>query len=197
MTYPIKKLIQSARLNLAAMTNEELTLYQNLYADPVTMKYIGPCYDKAQSEVFFQRNLKRTENADSGWHFFAIKLNDQPQVIGFISLIAKPESLAPFELGIMLSSAGRGLGYADEALTTLFLHCFTEAEIPALGARVNPQNRGAVKHIQQFGFVETPDELQENAELQRFLLYPTAENILFLQQLRDHFYTQADMLAEA
>jgi RimJ/RimL family protein N-acetyltransferase len=197
MNYPIQKYIQSARLNLTAITNEELALYQSLYCDPVTMKFIGPCYDRAQSEVFFQRNLKRTEQTDSGWYFFAIKLTAKPDVIGFITLIEKPSSPAPFELGIMLSSAGRGLGYADEALTALFLHCFTEAKVPVLRARVNPLNQGAIKHIKQFGFVVSPDELQKNAELDSYLLFASAENIKYLQQLSHKFFSQARALAEA
>lgn len=197
MNYTIKQHIQSARLSLAAITHEELTLYQKLHADPVTMKFIGPCFDEAQSKVFFQRSLKHTEKADSSWNYFAVKLNGHSQVIGFVTLIAKPKSAAPFEAGIMLSAEGRGLGYADEALTALFLHCFTEANVPALGARVNPQNLAAVKHIKQFGFVAAPAEQQENTELQRYFLYPTTQNILLLQRLNDRFYRQADMLADA
>jgi RimJ/RimL family protein N-acetyltransferase len=197
MSYHIKKHIQSARLSLVAITNEELALYQNLHADPVTMKFIGPCFDEAQSKVFFQRSLKHTEKADSSWNYFAVKLNGHSQVIGFVTLIAKPKSAAPFEAGIMLSPEGRGLGYADEALTALFLHCFTEAQVPALGARVNPQNLAAVKHIKQFGFVDAPDEHQEKTELDRYFLYPTDQNMRLLQQLSERFYRQADMLADA
>ena len=71
MTYPVQNHIQSARLSLTAMSQTELTLYQNLYADPVTMQYIGPCFDKEQSAVFFQNCLKRIKKADSGWNFFS------------------------------------------------------------------------------------------------------------------------------
>ncbi len=190
MTYLIKKHIQSARLSLTAMSQTELALYQNLYADPVTMQYIGPCFDKAQSAVFFQNCLKKIAKADSGWHFFAIVLHQQQNAIGFISLIQKPFAQAPFELGIILSAEARGLGYADEALTALFLHCFIDAKIPALLACVDPRNKGAVKHIQHFGFVEAPAELKKSPELNSYLLHATAGNIAYLQGLRQQFSGQ-------
>lgn len=190
MTYPIEKYIQSARLTLSAMAETELSLYQNLYADPVTMQYIGPCFDKTQSAVFFQNCLKRIAKADSGWHFFAIQLHQQQEAIGFISLIQKPFTQAPFELGIILSAEARGLGYADEALTALFLHCFIQARIPALLACVDPRNKGAVKHIQHFGFVDAPLELKKSPELNSYLLHNNAGNIAYLQGLCEQFAGQ-------
>ncbi|OBP14800.1 hypothetical protein A5320_13860 [Rheinheimera sp. SA_1] len=190
MTYPIQKFIRSARLSLSAMTQAELTLYQNLYADPVTMQYIGPCFDKEQSAVFFQNCLKRIKKADSGWHFFAIQLHNQKDAIGFISLIKKPFVEAPFELGIILSATARGLGYADEALTALFLHCFIGAKVPALLACVDPRNLGAVKHIKHFGFVDAPAVLKKSAELNSYLLHATADNISYLRTLSQQFSEQ-------
>ncbi|MBU2279285.1 MAG: GNAT family N-acetyltransferase [Gammaproteobacteria bacterium] len=202
MTATIKKQIKSARLTLTAITQSELALYQSLYGDPVTMQFIGPCYDPAESAVLFQRCLKRTEQANSGWHFFSVQLagqlqhhaqHEQQKAIGFITLIAKKSNVAPFEFGIVLSTARRGLGYAAEALTALFLHCFCQANIPALLARVNPNNNGMLKHIRQFGFVAAPAEPQQNtppeknAELTSYVLYPSAENIALLNKLSQSF----------
>ncbi len=199
MTATIEKYIQSARLTLTAITQAELALYQSLYGDPVSMQFIGPCYDPAESAVLFQRCLKRAEQANSGWHFFSIQLagqheqHEQQKVIGFITLIAKKSNVAPFEFGIALSTAERGLGYAAEALTTLFLHCFCQANIPALSARVNPNNKRMLKHIRQFGFVVAPAEFQQNentensAVLTSYVLYPSAENIALLNQLSRSF----------
>ncbi|RVU33382.1 N-acetyltransferase [Rheinheimera riviphila] len=190
MIYPIQKCIQSVRLSLSVLASSELELYQRLHADPVTMQYIGPCYEKEQSAVFFKNCLKKTEKADSGWHFFAIQLTGQTDAIGFISLIAKPFVEAPYELGIILSATARGLGYADEALTALFLHCFTDAKVPALLACVDPRNLGAVKHIKHFGFVDAPAALKKSAELNSYLLHATADNISYLRTLSQQFSEQ-------
>lgn len=197
MTHPIQKHIQSARLSLSAMTSAELTMYQNLYADPVTMQYIGPCFDKEQSAIFFKNCLKKTEKADSGWHFFSIALNGQKEAFGFISLISKPFVQAPYELGIILSSTARGLGYADEALAALFLHCFVDAQVPALLACVNPNNLGAVKHIKHFGFVDAPASLKKSDELESYLLHATAKNIAYLRKLIGQFNALPRVMAEA
>jgi RimJ/RimL family protein N-acetyltransferase len=206
VTATIEKQIQSARLTLTAITQSELALYQSLYGDPVSMQFIGPCYDAAESAVLFQRCLKRTEQADSGWHFFSIQLagqHEQQKVIGFITLIAKKSNVAPFEFGIVLNTAGRGLGYAAEALTALFLHCFCQANIPALLARVNPNNNGMLKHIRQFGFVAAPAEPQQNTppekyvELTSYVLYPSAKNIALLNQLSQSFLAPPRVLVAA
>lgn len=183
----IQTQIQSARLTLSAMAETELSLYQQLYGDASTMQFIGPCYDQAQSEQFFRRCLKQSMHLQSPWYFFAIRLHQQQQAIGFISLIPTQHRAAPFELGIMLSAEARGLGYADEALTALFLHCFLEAKQPSLLARVNPSNKGAVKHIRNFGFTEAPDDMPKQQPLQNYLLAASAENICYLQQLAARF----------
>ena len=187
MSYPIQPHIQSARLQLTAITAAELELYQTLYADPVTMQYIGPCYQKEQSAVFFQNCLEKTEQSDSGWHFYAIQLPVQAEAIGLVSLIAKPFTDAPYELGIVLKATSRGADYAIEALTALFLHCFTAAKIPALLACGDAQNPGMMKLIKYFGFVDAPAAYKKRAALSSFLLHATADNINFLRQLSQQF----------
>ena len=190
MSYPVQKHIKSARLHLSAMTSSARELYQTLYVDPVTMQYIGPCYNKEQSAVFFKNCLKKTENPDSGWHFYSIQLIEQTESIGFISLIAKPFLEAPYEFGIMLKATARGLGYADEALTALFLHCFIEAKVPALLACVDPRNPGMMKHIKHFGFVDAPAALKKSAELNSYLIHASADNISYLRTLGQQFSEQ-------
>lgn len=184
MRQTIQDGIQSARLSLSLITDTELSLYQRLYGDSATMQFIGPCYDQAQSAEFFRRCLKQSKLPESPWYYFAIRLHQQQQqAIGFVSLIPTRYPAAPFELGIMLSAEARGLGYADEALTALFLHCFTILELPALLARVNPENKGATKHIQHFGFVQAPTDIPEQQGLQNYLLTASADTRCYLKNL--------------
>lgn len=195
--------IPSARLTLSTITDAELSLYQRLYGDSSTMQFIGPCYDQAQSAEFFRRCLQQSKHPTSPWYYFAIRLHQQQQAIGFISLIPTQYPAAPFELGIMLSAEARGQGYADEALTALFLHCFTLLELPALLASVNPDNKGATKHIRHFGFIAAPAEIPAQQGLQNYLLAASADNIRYLKKLATGFarlqqsQTQAAVAADS
>lgn len=195
MTYPVQNTIHSARLSLSSITSAECELYQQLYADPVTMQYIGPCYPAEQSAVFFKHCLEKTANPDSGWHFYAIHLLNQTDTMGFISLIAKPFVEAPYEFGILLKKTARGLGYAEEALTALFLHCFTEAKIPALLVCVDPDNAGMQKHIQRFGFVDAPAALSIKPKLNSYVLSASVDNISYLRALSRQFYDYRHQIA--
>lgn len=188
MTYPVQNTIHSARLSLSAITCAERELYQQLYADPLTMQYIGPCYPAEQSAFFFKHCLEKTVNPDSGWFFYAIQLFNQTDAIGFISLIAKPFVEAPYEIGILLKTTARGLGYAEEALTALFLHCFTEAKVPALLACVDPDNPGMQKHIKGFGFVDAPALLSIKPKLNSYVLSASADNISYLHAQSRQFF---------
>lgn len=187
MRQAIQDGILSARLTLSFITDTELSLYQRLYGDSSTMQFIGPCYDQAQSAEFFRRCLQQSKHPTSPWYYFAIRLHQQQQAIGFVSLIPTQYPAAPFELGIMLSAEARGQGYADEALTALFLHCFTILELPALLARVNPENKGATKHIRHFGFIAAPADIPEQQGLQNYLLTASADNIRSLKNLATGF----------
>ena len=61
----------------------------------------------------------------------------QAEAIGLVSLIAKPFADAPYELGIVLKAASRGADYAVEALTALFLHCFTQNSLRIISFQVS------------------------------------------------------------
>jgi len=187
MTISFPASIQSGRLSLTALTAADLPLYQSLYNNPLTMQFVGPCYPPAQSALYFQHCLTKTQTAGSGWHFYTIKLRHQAKAVGLVSLIAKPFTQAPYEFGILLETTARGCGYAEEALTALFLYCFTIAKLPALLACVAPDNPGMQKHLSHFGFVNAPAALKKNAKLNSYLLLSTADTILQLTKRQQQF----------
>ncbi len=154
------------------------------------MQYIGPCYHQEQSAVFFQNCLEKTGKPDSGWHFYSIQLLGQAEAIGLVTLIAKPFADAPYELGIVLKATSRGSDYAVEALTALFLHCFTTAKIPALLACGDARNPGMMKLIKHFGFVDAPAAYKKRAALSSYLLHATADTINYLRNLSQQFQEQ-------
>ena len=109
-------------VQLRALADTDLALYQALYTDAQTMQFIGPCLTEEQSARSFRAALAPGGHLN-GQRFLVAELGEPPHAIGLCGLSL---SVQGAELGIILLRQFRGSGIARATVSLLVNHTFEQ-----------------------------------------------------------------------
>jgi len=148
--------LETPRLTLRQWTEEDFSVFAELNADPLVMKYFPATLNESESNIMAARIQSLI--AQRGWGFWAVEEKCSGRFIGFVGLhIPLPE--LPFspcvETGWRLAREYWGKGYATEAAKMALNVAFGQlgmAEVYSFTAVANLRSRAVMERL---GLVNT------------------------------------------
>lgn len=154
--------LQTHRLLIRPLVKDDAEAVFAYRSDAETNRYQGFIPEKVGDVVdFFETRVCRLFNRPGTWYQVVMEDKESNTIVGDIGIHFVDEEGMEVELGITLSKAHHGKGFATEALETLIGFLFSEMNKQFLIARVEPHNLQSVKLLERLGFTKkesTPDE---------------------------------------
>lgn len=146
-------ILESERLQLRKVTNDDVNEVFELRSNPETMKYIPRPLAKTKEDALEHirtTNLATTANQAINW---AITLKEDNKLIGMICLIRMQPEHFRSETGYILHPDQRGKGIMNEALKTVIDYAFDTIKFHSLVAVMDAENTASAKVVLKQGFV--------------------------------------------
>lgn len=147
--------IETERLLLRRVTNDDVSEVFELRSNPETMKYIPRPLVKNNEDALEHIAMieeKIETNIGINW---GISLKDNPNkllgIIGYYRM--QPENYRA-EIGYMLSPDFHGKGFIPEAVKRLITYGFEDLKLHSIEAVIDPENFASEKVLQKCGFVK-------------------------------------------
>lgn len=146
--------IETERLLLRRITNDDVNEIFELRSNPETMKYIPRPLVKNNDEALAHITMiddKVNDNTGINW---AITLKDNPKLLGIIGYYRlQPENYRA-EIGYMLLPEFHGKGIISEAVMRLIRYGFQDLKLHSIEAVIDPENIASEKVLQKCSFVK-------------------------------------------
>lgn len=147
-------IIETERLLLKRITNDDVNEVFELRSNPETMKFIPrPLVKDTQDalEHIAMMEDKIVTNVGINW---GITLKDNPKLLGIIGYYRlQPENYRA-EIGYMLAPEFHGKGIIPEAVNRLIRFGFDDLKLHSIEAVIDPENFASEKVLQKCGFVK-------------------------------------------
>jgi RimJ/RimL family protein N-acetyltransferase len=158
--------MDSLRLHFRRVNSNDLDNLSSLESNPEVVKFTSmrKPMTRAQTQERLQSLIdKEAERAPLG--VWLVETKDNQSLVGWFMLL-KTQFEEP-ELGFMLLPHQWGKGFASEAAQRLLEHAFNDLNIPAVMARIDPDNAASRKVLQKLGFQFWKTELGFDKNLQK------------------------------
>jgi RimJ/RimL family protein N-acetyltransferase len=135
--------VETARLSLRSLSEDDETLYCDLYADAETMRFIGPPLSRERAADNFRITLACTRRQPLEHVFLTLVEKDSRQTIGICSLQQFDAQRSKVEAGIMLRPARHTQGFAKEGFAALITAAFAIFPIDEVRVQIAAANSAA------------------------------------------------------
>ncbi|GAA5503418.1 hypothetical protein Dxin01_03175 [Deinococcus xinjiangensis] len=138
--------LTTPRLTIRPLTEADLPALVAYRNDPEVARFQGwPLPSTPQQE---RQLISNSPLGAAGWVQRAL-VTPTGELVGDVGLNTQhPQA----ELGITLSRAAQGQGYAQEALEALLDFCFSELKLHRVHAAIDPRNRAVARLLLRLGF---------------------------------------------
>jgi len=166
--------LDSARLHLRPLREDDLPDLYAVFADPDVMRYWStpPMRDMAEARVYLAE-IERNFAARTAFKW-AITRQGNDRLIGTTSLFRLDGPHNTAEIGYALGSAHWGNGYAAEAVRRTSQFGFDALALRRIEADIDPRNLASIQVIEKAGF-QREGVLREryiyNGEIQDVVFY--------------------------
>jgi [ribosomal protein S5]-alanine N-acetyltransferase len=158
--YPFPNL-ETERLYLRRIVNEDVNEIFKLRSDQETMKYVPRPIAKTKDEALEHIELIESKIANNEGINWAITLKGKPKLIGIIGHYKiSPENFRA-EIGYMLLPEYQGKGIMTEAIKVVVHYGFYTLKLHSIEAIIDPENLASEKVLQKNNFVKEA-HLKEN-----------------------------------
>ncbi|MBR9920478.1 MAG: GNAT family N-acetyltransferase [Bacteroidetes bacterium] len=121
-------------------------------SDPEANKYQGWVPESPEEvEAFIKKNPSDFNEAES-WFQLVLVDKENGAVIGDVGIHFTGDQNRQCELGVTLSKAKQGCGFAREAMHAVMKYLFTELNKHRIFASVDPANRSSIRLLERLGF---------------------------------------------
>ena len=147
-------IIETDRLVLRRITNDDANEIIELRSNPETMKYIPRPLVKNTEDALAHIAMideKIETNVGINW---AITLKDNPKLLGVIGFYRMQPENYRAEIGYILLPEFHGKGIIPEAVNTLNRYGFDDLKLHSIEAVIDPENFASEKVLQKCGFVK-------------------------------------------
>lgn len=146
--------IETERLLLKRITNEDVKEVFELRSNPETMKYIPRPLVKNDEEALAHIALL-DQNIDNNTGInWGITIKDDPKLLGIIGFYRMQPENYRSEIGYMLLPEFHGKGIVPEAVKRLIEYGFKDLKLHSIEAVIAPENIASEKVLQKCGFVK-------------------------------------------
>lgn len=146
--------IETERLLLRRITNDDVNEVFELRSNPETMKYIPRPLVKDNEDALAHITMieeKIESNVGINW---GITLKDNPKLLGIIGFYRMQPENYRAEIGYMLSPDFHGKGIIPEAVKRLIKYGFDDLKLHSIEAVIDPENFASEKVLEKCGFVK-------------------------------------------
>jgi len=146
--------IETERLLLRRITNEDVNEVFELRSNPETMKYIPRPLVKTTEDALEHIAMiedKIVTNIGINW---GITLKKNRKLLGIIGYYRMQPENYRAEIGYMLLPEFHGKGIIPEAVNRLITYGFEELKLHSIEAVIDPENFASEKVLQKCGFVK-------------------------------------------
>ena len=152
--------IQTARLTMRPLSQEDEDLYCDLHADPDTMRFIGPPLSRQPALRNFHKVLASLGRRPVERVMLAIVETTGNRCIGIGALQDFEPERRRVEVGMMLVREGRGRGFGTEGLRALVNYSFATFEVDEVWLQHDANSAAAVGPPASLGFSQSthPDK---------------------------------------
>ncbi|MEW7312837.1 GNAT family protein [Buttiauxella gaviniae] len=171
--------LNTSRLNLTQITEQEWPFFLRLQQDPIVMRYVSDERREAEVRQIFNARLVRWETHSPHWLCLVMRDKQTGTPIGFTGFIRSDSDMA--EVGFILDPIFHGQGYGYESLHAVCQFAFEKCAIRKLTATVTVGNIGSRKVLEKAGF-QLEGVLREN-----YFLAGTWQDDWILGLLRSEF----------
>lgn len=163
MIFPAEQFpeIETARLRLRAVTEDDYEMVYVLRSDPEMMRYIPrPLCADYRDALKLIRTMKENHEKQESLNW-VITLKDSDELIGTVGYVRIKAEHNRAELGYMIHSREQGKGYMKEAIAAVIHYGFKTMGLHSIEAVIDPGNVASEKILQHFGF-EKEGHFKEN-----------------------------------
>ena len=146
--------IETERLILRRITNDDVNEIFELRSNPETMKYIPRPLVKTIEDALEHVAMieeKIVTNVGINW---GITLKDSSRLLGIIGYYRMQPENYRAEIGYMLLPDFHGKGIISEAIERLIAYGFDDLKLHSIEAVIDPENAASEKVLQKCGFVK-------------------------------------------
>lgn len=145
--------LNTARLQLRHLNNDDAAALFAIYSDPETMRYWScpPWQEQAQAQAHVALTL--AGYADGTIFTLGLTLPDTGELIGVCRLHQFNRQNRRCEMGYILSRAHWGKGYMQEAIAATINHGFQAFDLHRIEADVDPRNSASAVLLKRLHFV--------------------------------------------
>lgn len=146
--------IETERLLLKRITNEDVKEVFELRSNPETMKYIPrPLVKNNEEALAHIALLDENINNNTGINW-GITIKGDPKLLGIIGFYRMQPENYRSEIGYMLLPEFHGKGIVPEAVKRLIEYGFKDLKLHSIEAVIAPENIASEKVLQKCGFVK-------------------------------------------
>lgn len=146
--------IETERLLLRRITNDDVKEVFELRSNPETMKYIPRPLVKNDEDALAHIAMiedKIVTNVGINW---GITIKNNPKLLGIIGYYRMQPENYRAEIGYMLLPEFHGKGIIPEAVNRLIDYGFKDLKLHSIEAVIDPDNLASEKVLQKCGFVK-------------------------------------------
>lgn len=146
--------IETERLLLRRITNDDANEILELRSNPETMKYIPrPLVKNIEDALAHIAMIEEKIETNIGINW-AITLKESPRLLGIIGFYRMQPENYRAEIGYMLLPDFHGKGIIPEAVNRLNRYGFDDLNLHSIEAVIDPENFASEKVLQKCGFVK-------------------------------------------
>jgi len=150
---PFKNL-ETERLLLRRITNDDADEILALRGNPKTMEYIPRPRAKNKADAFDHIAMIEAKIQEGNGINWAITLKGNPKLIGIIGHYRIQPQNYRAEIGYMLLPEFHGKGIVSEAIKAAVMYGFDEMKLHSIEAVIDPANTASEIVLQKNGFVK-------------------------------------------
>lgn len=145
-------LIETERLALRRMTEQDLDFLAGMLGDPEVMRHYPKPLPRAEAADWLQRVLASYQR--SGYGFWLARLRDSDEPVGQVGLLGREiEGQPEVEVAYMLARPFWGRGLATEAALACRDHALGVLHAPRVVSMIRPENQPSLRVAARLGMV--------------------------------------------
>lgn len=143
---------ETPRLQARWLAEHDERFFCDLYDDPATMRFVGPCLGRDRAARAFRRVLQDMSSDRLDRLFLLVFERHLQRPIGLVTVQHVDARERTAETGIILLAAFAGQGYAREAVAALMTRVFGTLTVDYVRAFFLPDNKAAERVLTSLGF---------------------------------------------
>lgn len=143
-------MLETDRLFLRKMTEEDTDDFLEIFSDPMAMRYFGVIFDRPRMEKWVSDNLEHDEKY--GFSLLSVILKENGEVIGDCGLETDTiDGDLIIGIGFDFKRAYWGHGYATEAARAVLKDGFTQYDLDNIYGWIDPENIPSQRVAERIG----------------------------------------------